>query len=354
MSQYTAQLGPAYTITADFRSDTVTRPTDAMRAAMMEAELGDDVYGDDPSVNALEARAASLLGKEEALFLPSGTQSNLAAVMAHCGRGEEFLIGTGYHIQSWEAMGTAVLGSVACQPLPVDARHALDAETIRAAIQPDDPHRPMTRLLSIENTVHGMVQPLDTMDEMAAVARENGLGLHCDGARLMNAAVALEVEPDRLVAGCDSVSLCLSKGLGAPVGSVLAGDAATIARARRIRKMLGGGMRQAGVLAAAGLHALDHHIARLAEDHRRARGLAERLAKIDGISVDLDQVETNMIFAAIDERIAVDGLGTFLAERGIGVNPERALRLVVHLDIDDAACDQMVEGLAAFTAACGD
>lgn len=347
---YSSQV-KANAITADFRSDTVTRPTPAMRQAMLDAEVGDDVYRDDPSVNALQQKAAQLLGKEAALFMPSGTQSNLAAVMAHCNRGEECLVGQDYHINVWEAMGTAVLGSVACHPLPVNDAGGLDEKTIRDAIKPDDWHKPQTRLLSIENTKDGMVQPLAYMDSMAAVARDCGLKLHCDGARLMNAVVATGSDPARFVEGCDSVSLCLSKGLGAPVGSVLVGDAETINRAGRIRKMLGGGLRQAGVLAAAAIHALDHHVDRLDEDHRRAATLATRLNALNGISVDTARVHTNMVFARFDDGIALDDLEVFLADRGVAINPDRELRLVTHLDLDDAAIDSLVDALAAFTGA---
>lgn len=346
---YNSTLNHAANSIADFRSDTVTQPTEAMRAAMMDARLGDDVYGDDPSVNALEAKAAAMLGKDAALLLTSGTQSNLAGVMAHCGRGDEFLIGSIYHVMAWEAMGTAVLGSIASTALPVDANGSLNEADIVNAIKPDDFHMAATRLLSIENTVNGMVQPLEYMDKMAEVAHGNGLALHCDGARLMNAAVALGVPAERLVRGCDTVSLCLSKGLGAPVGSVLAGDKETIARARRIRKMLGGGMRQAGMLAAAAMHALDHHVDRLAEDHARARQLAAALNDVAGIEVDLGRTHTNMVFLAIDPSIDLAPLEGFLADRGIAINPDKVIRLVIHLDLDDDDCDRLVSAMKEFT-----
>jgi len=332
----------------DFRSDTVTRPTAGMMAAIQEAELGDDVYGDDPATNTLEEMAADLFGKEAGLFLSSGTQSNLAGVLAHCGRGEEILIGQGYHIQAWEAGGASALGGVVMHGLKTDNRGALMAEDIRAAIKPDDFHAPVSRLLSVENTVSGMVQPVSYMDEMASLARENNLRLHCDGARIMNAVVALGVDPARLVQGCDTVSVCLSKGLGTPAGSVLVGDLPTITKARRIRKMLGGGMRQSGIIAAAGIYALTHHVDRMSEDHRRAKWLSTELATIDGVYVDISSVETNMLFVTVDERIPVDEMASFMADQGIILSAGRTTRIVTHLDIDDAACHALREAMALF------
>ena len=337
---------------ADFRSDTVTRPTAAMMAAIAAAEVGDDVYGEDPTTNALEARAAELLGKEAGLFLTSGTQSNLAGLLAHCGRGEEVLTGAGYHIAAWEAGGASVLGSVLISTLERAADGRLDPALIKSAIKPDDYHMPETKLLSIENPFSGVAFPLEYMDLMAATAHDNGLKLHCDGARLMNAATALGVDPKRLVAGCDSVSLCLSKGLGTPAGTVLVGDASLIERARRIRKMLGGGMRQTGLLAAAGLHALDQHIDRMAEDHRRARMIAEKFDQMEGISVDLNTVQTNVIFAMLDEHIRLDGMGEFMAERGIVIIPEREMRLITHLDHDDDDCHRLVDAMGEWIRTC--
>jgi len=332
----------------DFRSDTVTRPTAGMMAAIQEAELGDDVYGDDPTTNQLEDMAAALFGKEAGLFLSSGTQSNLAGVLAHCGRGEEIIIGEGYHIQAWEAGGTSALGGVVMHALKPDPRGALVGEDIRAAIKPDDYHAPVSRLLSVENTVSGIVHPVSYMDEMARTAHENGLNLHCDGARLMNAAVALGVDAARLVKGCDTVSICLSKGLGTPAGSVLVGDQATISRARRIRKMLGGGMRQSGILAAAGIYAFTHHVDRMAEDHRRAKWLADALSGLDGVKIDLATVETNMLFVTLDERIPVEQMAGFMADQGIILSAGRTTRIVTHLDIDDAACDALKQAMADF------
>ena len=339
---------------ADFRSDTVTRPDAGMMAAIQAAALGDDVYGDDPTTNALEAKAADLLGKEAGLFLPTGTQSNLIAVMAHCERGDEYIIGKTYHIYSYEAGGTAVLGSVFPCPLPVDDRGGLNASDIIAAIKPDDFHTAISRLLCVENTTNGMVHGQDYMDEMASVAHDHGLNAHCDGARLMNAVVALDASAKTLVRGYDSISLCLSKGLGTPAGSVLVGDDAFIKKARRLRKMLGGGMRQTGVLAAAGIYALDHNVARLAEDHQRTKRLAERLAAINGLTINLNQIESNMVFIEFgdaDTSIsdeALSHLKAFMADHGCRVSPNRRMRCVIHRDIDDAACDQLATGLSAF------
>ena len=339
---------------ADFRSDTVTCPDQGMMAAIQNAELGDDVYGDDPTTNALEAKAAELMGKEAGLFMPTGTQSNLIGVMAHCGRGDEYIIGKNYHIYTYEAGGTAVLGSVFPCPLPVDARGALNPQDVIAAIKPDDAHSAISRLLCVENTVNGMVQSQDYMDQMASLAHDNGLKAHCDGARLMNAVVALGTTAKELVKGYDSVSLCLSKGLGTPAGSVLVGDEAFIHQARRLRKMLGGGMRQTGVLAAAGIYALDHNIDRLKDDHNRAKNLAEQLATIKGLRIDLDQVETNMLFIHFgddDKSIsdeALSHLKSFMAERDCRISPGRRMRCVIHRDLDDQDCAKLASALAEF------
>ncbi|MGL5588132.1 MAG: low-specificity L-threonine aldolase, partial [Aeromonas veronii] len=280
----------------DLRSDTVTQPTDAMRQAMLHAEVGDDVYGEDPGVNALEAFGARLLGKQAALFVPSGTMSNLLAVMSHCQRGEGAILGNAAHIYRYEAQGSAVLGSVALQPLPMQRDGTLAFDDIKAALAPDDAHFVQTRLICLENTHNGKVLPLSYLQEMGAFVAERGLKLHLDGARLFNAAVASETAAAVIAAPFDSISICLSKGLGAPVGSLLVGSHDFIARARRLRKMLGGGMRQAGILAQAGLFALEQHVTRLADDHRRAKRLAEGLAALPGIELDLSLVQSNMVF----------------------------------------------------------
>jgi threonine aldolase len=333
----------------DLRSDTVTQPTAAMRAAMNAAPVGDDVYGEDPSVRALEQRLAAELGFERGLFLPSGTQANLAALLAHCQRGDEYLVGMEAHTYKYEAGGAAVLGSLQPQPIPNAADGTLPLETLEKSVKPDDPHFARTRLLALENTWHGRVLPQDYVIRAAEWARGRGLAVHLDGARFFNAVVASGSTPRELAAPFDSVSVCLSKGLGAPVGSVLVGSASLIAAATRWRKMLGGGMRQSGFLAAAGLHALDHHVDRLAEDHARAERLAAGLRRIDSIKVQ--GRFTNMVFIDVPAE-QLRGLDAHLKEAGvrasIGYLP--SVRLVTHLDIDDAAIDRAVEVFAEFFA----
>ena len=327
----------------DLRSDTLTKPTPAMRRAMLDAEVGDDVYGEDPTVNALQSRIAADLGMQAALFVPTGTQSNLLALMAHCERGDEYLVGADAHTYKFEGGGAAVLGSIQPQPIPHDADGSLPLDKLAAAIKPVDPHFARTRLLALENTWHGRVLPLDYLRAAQEFARERGLGLHLDGARLFNAAVATGVPARTITQHFDSVSVCLSKGLGAPVGSLLVGSAALIEKARRWRKVAGGGWRQAGMLAAAATYALDHHVARLAEDHRRAATLAEGLREITGIKV-LGQ-HTNMVFVDVPTERLRD-LDVHLRAAGvrIGIGYLPTLRLVTHLDIDD-------EGIAITMAA---
>ncbi|MGR6758759.1 low-specificity L-threonine aldolase [Aeromonas veronii] len=329
----------------DLRSDTVTQPTDAMRQAMLHAEVGDDVYGEDPGVNALEAFGARLLGKQAALFVPSGTMSNLLAVMSHCQRGEGAILGNAAHIYRYEAQGSAVLGSVALQPLPMQRDGTLAFDDIKAALAPDDAHFVQTRLICLENTHNGKVLPLSYLQEMGAFVAERGLKLHLDGARLFNAAVASETPVEEIAAPFDSISICLSKGLGAPVGSLLVGSHYFIARARRLRKMLGGGMRQAGTLAQAGLFALEQHVSRLADDHRRAKRLAEGLAALSGIELDLSLVQSNMVFLRLREGESAPLLA-FMKERGILFSGYGELRLVTHLQIND---DDIEEVIDAFT-----
>ncbi|ANB69237.1 low-specificity L-threonine aldolase [Aeromonas veronii] len=329
----------------DLRSDTVTQPTDAMRQAMLHAEVGDDVYGEDPGVNALEAFGARLLGKQAALFVPSGTMSNLLAVMSHCQRGEGAILGNAAHIYRYEAQGSAVLGSVALQPLPMQRDGTLAFDDIKAALAPDDAHFVQTRLICLENTHNGKVLPLSYLQEMGAFVAERGLKLHLDGARLFNAAVASETPVEEIAAPFDSISICLSKGLGAPVGSLLVGSHDFIARARRLRKMLGGGMRQAGILAQAGLFALEQHVTRLADDHRRAKRLAEGLAALPGIELDLSLVQSNMVFLRLREGESAPLLA-FMKERGILFSGYGELRLVTHLQIND---DDIEEVIDAFT-----
>jgi len=332
----------------DFRSDTVTRPSSAMRAAMASAEVGDDVFGDDPTVKRLEARVAELIGKEAGLFVPSGTQSNLIALMTHCERGDEYIVGQQAHCYRWEAGGAAVLGSIQPQPLENGADGTLALADIEAAIKPDDPHFARTRLLALENTIGGKILPTEYVQAATALAKRHGLACHLDGARLLNAAVALGVPAATLAQPFDTVSVCLSKGLGAPVGSVLVGSKAAIARARRLRKMLGGGMRQAGILAAAGLYALEHNVERLAQDHANARALAQGLAKLPGLSVS--QPDTNIVFVTVDPSIA-PAFAAHLAQHGIGVVStygSTRQRWVTHLDVDAAAVQEALEIASQF------
>ena len=320
----------------DLRSDTVTRPTAAMRDAMAAAELGDDVFGDDPTVNALQARIARMLGKEAALFVPTGTQGNLCALMGHCQRGDEYIAGQMAHTYRWEGGGAAVLGSIQPQPLPNQPDGTINLADIEAAIKPDDAHYARTRLLTLENTWGGKVLPQSYVEAATTLARSKGLASHLDGARLFNAAVASGVAALEVARHFDSVSVCFSKGLGAPAGSALVGSAELIARARRIRKMLGGGMRQSGVLAAAALHALDHHVERLAEDHANARALAEGLQGLAGVSVERPQ--TNIVFVDLAPDRAA-GVVDRLRQAGVLCTGLYRLRFVTHLDVstDDIA-----------------
>jgi threonine aldolase len=326
----------------DLRSDTVTRPSAAMRRAMLEAELGDDVFGDDPTVNRLQARAAELFGCEAALFFPSGTQSNLAALMSHCQRGEEVILGQEAHSYRYEAGGAAVLGSIQPQAIANRPDGTLDLAEVEAAIKPDDPHFARTRLLALENTIGGRVLDRDYLSRALDLARKRNLSTHLDGARIFNAAVALRTKVKDLCAGFDSVSACLSKGLGAPAGTVLLGRSEFVARAKRARKILGGGMRQAGVLAAAGLYALENNVARLAEDHRNAERLA---AGLRGLDLPVES-HTNMVFVRIPaDRLA--RLGEHLESHGVRVLPAPRMRLVTHLDVDTAGIDRAVAAFAS-------
>lgn len=332
----------------DFRSDTVTRPSPAMRAAIAAAEVGDDVFGDDPTVQRLEAKAAHMLGKEAALYLPSGTQSNLVALMAHCGRGDEYIVGQMAHCYRWEAGGAAVLGSIQPQPIPNQPDGTLLLADIAEAIKPDDSHFACTRLLALENTIGGKVLSLAYMAEATALARRHGLACHLDGARVFNAATALGVTVSVVAAPFDTVSVCLSKGLGAPIGSTLVGSAALIAKARRVRKMVGGGLRQVGMIAAAGLYALEHNVARLAEDHANARRLARGLAAFPGLTVA--EPQTNILFVDLAPEIA-DDFGAHLAASGIGATSSyggRRQRWVTHLDVDAEAVDAALRVVGAF------
>ena len=332
----------------DLRSDTVTKPTAAMRAAMAAAEVGDDVFADDPSVNALQERIAAMLGKEAALFVPSGTQSNLCALMSHCERGDEALVGQMAHLYRYEAGGMAVLGSIQPQPLPQQPDGTLLLSDIAATIKPDDAHFGRTRLLCLENTWNGQVLAQSYLDEAAALARHRGLATHLDGARLFNAVVASGRPVQEIARPFDSVSVCFSKGLGAPVGSALCGSKELIARAHRVRKMLGGGMRQAGVLAAAAMHALDHHVDRLADDHANARRLADGLGRIAGVTVV--RPDTNIVFASVAGERTV-ALLAHLKQRGVLATGLIGLRFVTHLDVDAAGVDRTVAAVSEFMSA---
>lgn len=327
----------------DLRSDTVTRPTAEMREAIARAEVGDDVFGDDPTVNALQQRIAAMLGKEAALFVTSGTQSNLCALMAHCQRGDEYIVGQMAHTYRWEAGGGAVMGSIQPQPIAHLGDGTLPLAEIEANIKPDDPHFARTRLLTLENTLGGKLLPMDYLRDATALARRHGLATHLDGARLFNAAVAMGGDARanaRTMADLfDSVSVCFSKGLGAPVGSALVGSKELIARAKRVRKMAGGTLRQGGVLAAAASYALDHHIERLADDHARARRLAEGLQGLPGVTVQAPQ--SNMVFIDLPRERAAAIVAT-LRERGVLATGLYQLRLVTHLDVDDAGVDHAI------------
>ena len=340
----------------DLRSDTVTQPSAGMRAAMASAMLGDDVFGDDPSVNALQERIAGLLGFEAALFMPTGTQSNLCAILAHCRRGDEYIVGQFAHCYRWEGGGAAVFGSVQPQPLEHQADGSLRLSDIEAAVKPDDAHFACTRLLALENTIGGKVLAFDYLTQATELARKKNLACHLDGARLFNAAVAqaantgsaVEFEARRIAQRFDSVSVCFSKGLGAPVGSALCGSREFVARAHRIRKMAGGGMRQAGVLAAAASWALDHHVARLADDHALAQRLAAGLRELPGLVVE--QPHTNIVFVDLVDatKARAAELIPFLATRGVLATGLYRLRFVTHLDVDEAAINHTLTALHEF------
>ena len=328
----------------DLRSDTVTQPTPAMLEAMTAADTGDDVYGEDPTVNHLEAELAQRLGFAAALFVPTGTMSNLLGLMAHCERGDEYIVGQQAHTYKYEGGGAAVLGSIQPQPLEVQADGSLDLDQVAAAIKPDDFHFARTRLLALENTMQGKVLPLEYLARARRFTQEHGLELHLDGARLYNAAVRLGVDAREITQHFDSVSVCLSKGLGAPVGSVLCGSEQLIGKARRLRKMVGGGMRQAGLLAAAGLYALDHHVERLGDDHANAQLLADGLREAGFI---VEPVQTNMVYVQMGDRAAA--LRDFAGDRGIRLSAAARLRMVTHMDVSRAQIEQVIETFVEFS-----
>ncbi len=353
----------------DFRSDTVTQPTPAMRAAMQHAPLGDDVFGDDPSVNALQDHAAQLLGFEAALFAPTGTQTNLIALMGHCQRGDEAIVGQSWHTYRWEGGGMAVLGSIQPQPVETQADGTLHLADIAAAIKPDDPHFARTRLVVLENTTGGQVLPTPYIAEVAQLARARGLALHLDGARLFNAATAnaqtngsdVYDEARAICAHFDTASVCLSKGLGAPVGSLLLGTRDFIRQARRTRKILGGAMRQAGFLAAAGQYAMEHQVRRLADDHALLRTLADGLQQaaqthpVLAGKLTVQPSQTNILFTDIDAAMAPQ-FTDWLAQGGVRVTSgayggKTRLRWVTHLDVGAADVAQTLQRVQAFAPA---
>jgi len=328
----------------DLRSDTVTQPSAAMRKAMAEAPVGDDVFGDDPTVNRLQAVCAERFGMEAGLFFPSGTQSNLAALMAHCSRGEECIVGQEAHTYRYEAGGMAVLGSIQPQPLQNNPDGSIDLALVESAIKPDDSHFAITKLLALENTIGGKVLARAYLAEAVALARRRKLSIHLDGARIFNAAVKLGMPVDRLCEGFDTVSVCLSKGLGTPAGTVLVGRREVIERARRVRKMLGGTMRQVGILAAAGLYALEHNVARLAEDHANAERLAAGLA---ALGLPVAPVQTNMVFVEVP-RESAEALKRHLEAQGVATLGGYKMRLVTHLDVDSAGIDRALGAFKGF------
>ncbi|WP_341888878.1 low-specificity L-threonine aldolase [Variovorax sp. YR752] len=341
----------------DLRSDTVTQPTPAMREAMAAAPLGDDVFSADPSVNALQEKIAALLGFEAALFVPTGTQSNLCAILSHCGRGDEYIVGQQAHAYRWEGGGAAVFGSVQPQPLDHAPDGTLPLAQIEAAIKPDDAHFARTKLLALENTLGGKLLPFDYVQAATDLTKSKGLQRHLDGARLFNAATAqaaqnkrtdIRAEARRIAQCFDSVSVCFSKGLGAPIGSALVGSRDFIARAHRIRKMAGGGMRQAGLLAAAASHALDHHIDRLSDDHALAQRLAQGLEGIEGLTVEAPH--TNIVFVDLTgaAQARSSELLASLNQQGILATGLYRLRFVTHLDVDAAGVDRAVAAIRGF------
>jgi len=327
----------------DFRSDTVTRPSLNMRQAMFDAQVGDDVYGDDPSVNELENWAASQHGYADAIFCSSGTQANLLALMSHCERGDEYLCGQQAHNYKFEGGGAAVLGSIQPQPIENEKDGTLCFTKLKSHIKPIDPHFARTRLLSLENTINGKVLPLSYLAQARSFVDEHQLSLHLDGARVYNAAVALDVDIKEIAQYFDSMTICLSKGLGAPIGSLLLGTPELIAKARRWRKVLGGGMRQAGILAAAAKIALTNNVSKLKQDHHNAVYLAKALNNIEGLSVNEELVQTNMIFVKIDDTINIEVVASQLKLKNILITPSHYLRLVTHLDISKQDIDLFVD-----------
>lgn len=328
----------------DLRSDTVTRPGDEMLKRMMAAPTGDDVYGDDPTVNELQDYAAKISGKEAALFLPTGTQANLVALLSHCERGEEYIVGQLAHNYLYEAGGAAVLGSIQPQPIDANPDGSLPLDKVAAKIKPDDIHFARTKLLSLENTHNGKVLPREYLKQACEFSRNHNLALHVDGARIFNAVVEYGCTLEEVVRYCDTFTICLSKGLGTPVGSLLVGSHEYIKRATRWRKMVGGGMRQAGILAAAGLYALQNNVQRLKEDHDNAHWLAGELREI---GVDVSRQDTNMVFVRVPVEQA-ESLGKFMKERGVLMSAGPVTRLVIHLDVNREQLAEVVSHWQTF------
>ncbi|MGY3571502.1 low-specificity L-threonine aldolase [Vibrio paucivorans] len=331
----------------DFRSDTVTRPTPKMREAIANALVGDDVYGDDPTVNDLEQWAAQRHGFEAALFTSSGTQANLLGLMAHCERGDEYLCGQQAHNYKYEAGGAAVLGSIQPQPIENNPDGTIELSKLAAAIKPDDSHFARTRLLSLENTINGKVLPMSYLAEARKFVDQHGLKMHLDGARVYNASVALDIDVKEIAKHFDSMTICLSKGLCAPIGSLLLGSKEYIAKARRLRKMVGGGMRQAGILAAAGKLALTEQVEQLKVDHENAKHLATRLNELSGFNVNAEFVQTNIVFAKLDDSVDISGIAEQLSKQDIIISPGNPIRFVTHNDVSRQDIDTLVEKIAA-------
>lgn len=326
----------------DFRSDTVTKPCQNMRELMATTQVGDDVYGEDPTVNELEIFAANLLNKEAAVFCPSGTQSNLMGLLSHCGRGDEYIVGSAAHTYLYEGGGAAVLGSIQPQPLVLNENATMDLAELENSIKPKDVHFARTKLICLENTHGGRSLPKGYTQQVKAIANRHNLAMHLDGARLFNAVVDSKTTAAELTADFDSVSICLSKGLGAPVGSLLVGSKALVEEARHWRKMLGGGMRQAGILASSGLYALQNNINRLEKDHRRAELLALALNKIDGVKLPYGSSFTNMLYVEVNQGMK-KRLSDHAAKRNILLPEGDKMRLVTHLDIDDNDIQTIIE-----------
>lgn len=331
----------------DFRSDTVTRPCNIMKQAMFDAQVGDDVYGDDPTVNELEQWVAKTHGFESAIFCSSGTQANLLALMSHCDRGDEYLCGQQAHNYKFEGGGAAVLGSIQPQPVENEKDGTLCFKKLESYIKPIDPHFARTKLISLENTINGKVLPLSYLAQAREFANKHQLQLHLDGARVYNAKTALDVDITEISKYFDSMTICLSKGLGAPIGSLLLGSTELVAKARRWRKVLGGGMRQAGILAAAAKIALTQNVEKLKQDHANALYLAQSLADIEGVKVNTDHVQTNMAFFKLDKPDAINKIAQTLKEKNILISPGNPVRLVTHLDITKQDIDIFITELKA-------